>query len=481
MSFSSEIKKNTFTSIFISFCAIALFIQSESVEGGLDSWEHFILSKSALDHPELFLNQWNKPIFTALTVLPCQLGINALVVFNLFCLVFSGYLISTSMLKLGYKDVWLAQILLFFTPILFKHSISGLTEPLNILMISVFVRLWVSGHFLSASTIAGLLPFIRTEGFVLLFVIVLLVIYNKKWKCFFGLISGILLMNLIGFLVTKDPFWVVTQNPYFRFEMDGKFDPGSGSFFHFFKLSPGILGIPLVILFIWTNFKVLFNYLKDSKIDTMLMFAILSFWSYFLAHTMIYFFGILGSHGLDRPFAVLAPFACISIFISLGKLTWTFSNQFRFLIYFMTAAAVIFAAYDRTGFPAPVAWNKKAIEFEPAEKTFIKAGEWLKKNNLMDRPIVHQSPFFDVRFNKDPYNVKSSYRIWSIDQNNDWSDTGIIVLWESFSAQREGNMKLDWLKNNQNYVEIATIKADSSLESDAGVHDIYIFEKKTKK
>ncbi|HEY1045998.1 MAG TPA: hypothetical protein VGF79_06125, partial [Bacteroidia bacterium] len=421
MSFSLEIKKNFYASIFISICAFALFIQSESVEGGLDSWEHFMLSKSAFKHPELFLNQWNKPIFTAITVLPCQLGINALVIFNLFCLIYSCYLISISMLKLGYKDVWLAQILLFFTPILFKHSISGLTEPLNILMIAVFIRLWVSGHFISASAIAGLLPFIRTEGFVVLSVIVLLVVYNKKWKCFFGLLSGILLMNLIGFLVTKDPFWVITQNPYFRFEMDGKFDPGRGSFFHFFKLSPGIIGLPLIVLFIWANYKFFYNWFKRKYIDSMMMFAIFAFWAYFMAHTMIYFLGILGSHGLDRPFAVLAPFIAVSVFIALGKLTWTYSNQFRLIVYSIIGLAVCLTAYDRTGFPAPWSLNEKAIEFEPAEKTFIKAGEWLIENQLINRPIVHQSPFFDVKFNKDPYDVKSSYRIWSIDQSNDWS------------------------------------------------------------
>ena len=95
----------------------------------------------------------------------------------------------------------------------------------------------------------------------------------------------------------------------------------------------------------------------------------------------------------------------------------------------------------------------------------------------MQRTIVHQTPFFNVYFKKDPYNEQSSFYIWSIFQENDYSPKGIIVLWDGFSAVREGAMPLSWLKNNPNYQQLHYIEGFEKPENDPTMYDVYIFEK----
>ena len=138
------------------------------------------------------------------------------------------------------------------------------------------------------------------------------------------------------------------------------------------------------------------------------------------------------------------------------------------------ALLVIWTAYHEADYAKPHHYHEATVKADKTQKNFIKAGEWLIQNNLMNRPIIHQSPFFDVYYNKDPYNIQSSYRVWSIDQKSDWAAKGVIVIWDGFSAVREGNMKLDWLQNNPQYKLLHSIEGFEKPESDSSMYDICI-------
>ena len=161
-----------YTIIYSAFVTVLIllffvFLQSQGVEGGLDSWNHFLISKCAFLHPNLLLDQWNKPVFTLITVFICQLGFNALIVFNILCVSISGLLLALGLNQLGYKNTWMLIPLTAFTPILFQYTISGLTEPLNVLFLSLVFFFWCKNQMKTAIIIASFLPFVRTEGFVI--------------------------------------------------------------------------------------------------------------------------------------------------------------------------------------------------------------------------------------------------------------------------------------------------------------------------
>ncbi|MFM7619728.1 MAG: hypothetical protein ACKO5Y_07805, partial [Bacteroidota bacterium] len=62
---------------------VLLFLFADGVAGGGDTYTHFFMSKYAGNHPELFLNQWGKPVFTTFFFPIAQLGFKAVLGFNL--------------------------------------------------------------------------------------------------------------------------------------------------------------------------------------------------------------------------------------------------------------------------------------------------------------------------------------------------------------------------------------------------------------
>jgi len=443
----------------------------------MDSWMHFLNSKYAFKHPELFLDQWNKPVFTVITAPICQLGIEALELFNILCVALAALLVSLALRHAGYRNSWLLIPFMIFTPVALLNTISGLTEPLAILMVSAFIYLWTISKRIAAVILAGFLPFIRTEGFVIGGAIVFLILSSRDYKLLLWLFVGSVMMNFLGFIITGHPFWIITDNPYVNHELNGSFDPGSGSLLHFFHQARTMFGLPLLILGILSTLLPIWLRYKQIPIPQLLSFALLGFWLYFWAHTLIYFFGILGSHGLTRPMALLSPFLGLMSFFVFDYFTTSLGHQFRIAIAAFLAAWVILTAYFETNFPMPYGIHSTAIPFDASQENFIKAGNWLKEQNLLNRRVVHQSPFFNVHFNKDPYDMKDGYWIWSIDKKADWTNDGTIVIWDGFSAKREGGMPLEWLKNNPAYKQLHFIDGPNTIADDPDRFDVYIFEK----
>lgn len=463
-----------------AFCLILLgfvFYQAQGIEGGLDSWNHYLISRSSFKHTELLLDQWNKPVFTWFTVLICQLGLNALIIFNILCVSISGLLNALSVKKLGYSYTWLIVLFTVFTPILFQNTISGLTEPLNVLMLSLVFYFWGSNHIKTAVLIASFLPFVRTEGFVICGAIFLLIILRKEYKLLLWLIPGSIVMNIVGFTITGKPFWIISENPYWKQETEGTFDPGSGSIFHFVNNSKAMFGLPLLALLLLGIFVLWVRWRNKSKQDDIFSLAFWVFILYFFAHTAIYYLGILGSHGLTRPLAVVAGPLAILAFYALDIFNLKKISKAKYILFLLIASFVIQTAYKEASYAKPLRIKEASVKPDKTQKNFIAAGKWLEGNKLMDRPIIHQSPFFDVYFNRDPYDINSSYRIWSIDQKNDWAAIGVIVIWDGFSAVREGNMKKEWLLENKNYKLLHTIEGFEKPDDNPEMYKVLIFEK----
>lgn len=456
---------------------LILFYQSQGLEGGMDSWMHFLNSKYAFKHPELFLDQWNKPVFTVITAPVCQLGIQALEVFNILCVSLAALLVSLALRQAGYRNSWLIVPLMVFMPVTLLNTISGLTEPLAILMVSTFIYLWMTTKRIAAVILAGFLPFIRTEGFVICGAIVYLILSSKDYKLMLWLLVGSVMMNFLGFAITGHPFWIITDNPYLNHELNGTFDPGSGSLFHFFHHARNMFGLPLIIFGISSTLLPIWLRNKRQALPEMLGFSIIGFWLYFWAHTLIYYLGILGSHGLTRPMALLSPFLGLMVFFFFDYLLLNLSHRIRILSASVLTVWVAITAYFETNFPMPYGVQSIAIPFDASQNNFIKAGNWLKENGMLSRKVVHQSPYFNVKFNKDPYDINEGYWVWSIDKKDDWTNDGTIIVWDGFSAKREGGMPLEWLKNNPAYKQIHFIDGDTSVVEDPDRFDIYIFEK----
>ncbi len=122
----------------------------EWVNGGADSFIHFLISLYSFQHPELFLHHWGKPFFTLISSPFAQFGMKGVEVFNLLCLLTSAYLSGKICTNLGYAYSNMVIIMTLFTPIVFIHFFSGITEPFGALLLTFGVYLLSISKFRNA-------------------------------------------------------------------------------------------------------------------------------------------------------------------------------------------------------------------------------------------------------------------------------------------------------------------------------------------
>ncbi len=467
--------------LFVAVLLGFLFFQSQGIEGGQDSWQHFLISKYAIKYPNLLLDQWNKPVFTWLTVFVCQLGMDAMITFNILCVLFSGLLISLALQKNGVNNAWLAIPFLCFCPVMFGNTISCLTEPLNTFILSLVFYLWYTEKYKTAVAIASFLPYVRTEGFVICGAIFIIIITSRQYQLLLWLLIGSIILNFAGFALTGKPFWIITENPYLKFEQEGQFDPGSGELLYYIKQARALFGLPLIIMTLLGHFVWVYGFSKRTgwQVVYNLGLAILIFWFYLAAHTLIYYWGILGSHGLVRVMAVIAP--CIAI-IAIYGLNYILdllpaSRLKNWILPVLMALAVIHVGYKENNYAKPYHPLTATVKKDKSLTNFELASAWLAQQNLLSRTIIHQLPAFNVLMGKDPYDPLSSYYVWSINKPADWAEKGVIVVWDGFYSTREGNMPLEWLMNNPNYQLIHSIEGFERPKDNPTIYDIRIFEK----
>jgi len=467
---------------------IGLFIQSNGmIAGGQDSYNHFLISKYCFKYPYLLLDQWGKPIYTILAHPFCFLGLSFAVFFNIFCLLLSGIFVALSLNKLNLKYGWLAFWLVVFTPVCLENAIATLTEPLNMCLLSAAWYAWFCDKKWVSVLLFSLLPWIRTEGFVIIIPILVYLIFSRNYKYIIGLFLGTFIINLVGYIQSGAVFWFITENPYFKVEVDkSRFSPEGGDFLYYIKNNKGIFGnIGLILgtigalwFFVENSVKKLF-----TKDNLFVLFCISGvFVAYFVAHSFIIWKGMLGTHGMTRVMMVIVP--CLAFFIAyLFDKIHTLKSKMGFPTFLIAVFILIFVtinSYKVNGFSLKFYdRNQQSIKPIASLKNIDIAYSYIKKNNLLNNVIYHQIPFFDVRYDRNPFAKPFSKEwntalIWSIDLNKNWAPKNSIVLWDSYHAQREGKMSFDKIKQNKDYVLLAYFVNDSFKMSD---FDIYLFKK----
>lgn len=462
-----------------------LWFRSEWPAGGQDSWNHYLYARWSLVHPELMLDQWGKPLFT-IPVIPFALpGIEGVYVFNILATLTTAWLLFIISRKLGMRLPWIAAAFFLFQPIVFGNVISSLTEPVNALLLTWMIYLYVSGREISATVLASFLPYVRSEGFVLIAAVMLFLVVRKKWKLLPVLLVGSLVFTMAAGLIFHQWDWIVTSNPYIQHEVKGKFDPGSGDFLHYFKAQKFITGIVVTVLVVFALLILIghvFYLLKKRTPEEKSRFC---FWliaplflSFFLAHSFIWWSGSMGSHGLERVFFTVAPCAALLALYAFDRILSFEIRGFNKFIPTLITVLSVFLAYAGNNFPAP--WqNIPAVKGYPAEPQIAKAFEYIQQHHLEDKILVHQLPYLNAKLGFDPWakpEKAQTYYLWSLDKTpgKDWLPDGCVVLWDGWHAVRDSPMPLSEMRKLTDYKEVAYFPATDSI------YDVRLFIKNKK-
>lgn len=469
-----------YIALVISFIAGGIFWWlhkiSPGLMGGMDSYEHFLISKFSWDYPKHFLHQWGKPLYTIFSSPFAQFGLSGVVFFNILCLVGTALFTFDIARIYRLKYPLLALIFVLFLPIFFDVIVSGLTEPFNAFVLALCLWLFAKEKYAWAVVISGFLPFVRSEGFMIIAAIGFYIIFiKKKYKYFVLLLAGSVVFNFLGWLIEGDPLWIFTNNPYIRAQINEQNMCGSGSWYHYLRLTNAITGIWLGVFTAIGALSILFSRLiKNNKSQKILDL----FWIYggilvlyYGAHSFIWWKGVMGSCGYIRVMAVLAPVFAIMALFGLNQITKYISGYKRILFFVFIALNII--VYK----PIKDNKHKYPLNIDEEQKVFVEVADWLKKSEYNNNRKVYLFPYLSVLLDIDPFDVSQRKYFW--DSKEGSFESGDILIWDAHFGPNESRTPLEKITNDSSFKLIKKFKADppSKTVNDLDF-EVYVFEKK---
>ncbi len=483
--------------IFLVFLVILSFL-SEGTYGGADDMTHYRLSRYSFQYPELLLNHWGKPVFTALSSPFSQFGHNGTKIFNILAGLTAAFLSFIIAKKLNYKNDFLVIIFVVFSPIFTIMMLSGMTEILFSLLVILTVYFVFSEKYIISAIVLSFLPFVRTEGVVIIPVFVAGYIFYEKYKAIPFVALGFIFYSIVGSFYYDDFLWVINKMPYTGTDLYG-----SGSLLHFVSKTNDIFGYPLTLIMIIGS-SVIFiatikSLLKKDFFQTSyfkeLLFIFAPMIIYFSAHSYVWWKGSGNSLGLIRVMAGIVPlFALLSLrglnfaedllskkidklfskkienllFKKAEKLISKKTLKFALIIIYTTF--IIIMPFRQYKIPVPLGNDLKLIK---------ETSEWIKNSKYSEEKIYYYDPFFFRFLEINPYDSERMQEKLP-DKNRPEQDVKInnIVIWDAHFSPNEGQLPLVSLMENPFYKLLKIFSPEKEFTTLGGYnYEIYIFQR----
>lgn len=413
-----------------------------------DSIQHFMFARYAPEHPENLLDHWAKPLFTLLAMPFAGLGFTGMKLFNCLAVLGTAWWTARIALRMRIPWGWAAPILLLAAPEMFRVQFSGLTEPLFGLLLAFSVWQLLNRNWAIGLVAASFLPFVRTEGFLLLPIFGLLLLeltLRKQMKPrqlfrFAPLLAfGTVIYSLVGGWFKGDLLWVFTQNPYSNAE-----NYGIGDWAYFPEKYIYLVGLPLFILWCLgmvlslvsllskkvpflqrSGLKPLFG---DSAIDwRWLIYG--PFLVYFGAHMVFWATGTAHSMGLMRVLLALGPLSALICLRGLAfLLAWLPVGKAQQIGAGLVLAFVLVFPF----LPNPASLDPKDLFLTHDQEILWEVSE---NTPQFSGPLYSQHPYAAFVFDRDPFDETQFHVLVGV--SGSAIPKGAHLLWDSWFAVRE--------------------------------------------
>ncbi len=414
-----------------SFLCMLLYIYlNEDHEGGEDNISLFMLSRFGPYHFHEFYASPIKILFSMLMAIPAQLGFKAVQITNALLACLTAYMSIGIARKMGLKEDWLLVLLVLFSPIYFVISLTVLSEILFSFVLISCISLIYNQKFFWSALLLSFLPYIRSEGYVLILVFITYFLVEKQWKVVPLVLVGTIFFCVTGYPYHHDWLWVFSKN-----YGDASNIYGHGEITHFVANSRWINGPVLTIILGFSLLMVVFNFknLYTSQLP-FLMLVMGCYFGFFVLHSFLWWKGLGASLGLIRVIACVMPLGGI---VSV----WVLSNLKKYMFGYGSFAFVLIAiVHIATGFRINKLPRKMDGEHQLVYKLFKQSKPYIDK-----APQVKFSSFFyGFLTGVDTYDPKNG-NCWTIGpQSLDELKPGSIVQYETHFGPNECGMDTDY-------------------------------------
>jgi hypothetical protein len=242
--------------------------------------------------------------------------------------------------------------------------------------------------------------------------------------------------------VYHDLFWVFTKIPYAR--MSSQY--GSGKLFDFAQDLIYVIGVPIYALFWLGVISISWKSIK-KKINLELgILVFLGFISFFVAHSLFWYFGIFNSMGLKRVMIGVMPMISI---ISLYGFNFITEDVFgtrkngKLIFQFLLAAYIIIFPF--TSNPAAINWDKD-MRLSKDQKSAIQTVDFIIKNKGTNHRFIFDHPYLSEVLNIDCFDKNKKIDLTNNALNQ--IKEGDIIIWENWFAVVENGITKKQLDNN---------------------------------
>jgi hypothetical protein len=435
------------TFLFLLF-VLFIFFNKSTFDSG-DSIQHYQMSRYSWQHPKLFFNHWGKPFFTVLSSPFSQFGFKGIQVFNILVSVLSGYFVYKSASKLGYVTSYLPLVILFAATDYFLCMYSGLTEPLFGLILILSFYLIISDKFLIATVVLSFLPFVRSEGNIILIVYAVYFIVKKKYLFIPLLMTGTIVYSIAGYFVYYDIGWIFNNNPY----TSGYSNYGKGGPFHYVKQLNFLAGIPYCVLLVAGVAFFVLKFLKksdwkNSPYQTEIFFLIFgTFFGYFVSHSIFWWKGLFHSFGMSRVLIGILPVGVIICLGPVDALLKRYPSKYVLPVLSVLMIAFLFSG-NKAAFDL-----KNDFSMDPSQALAVEMNKWYNVN-YPGVPVVIAAPHIAYIMEKDYFDTAQCSHFSVL---NDSLPKDKLIIWDSWMSVMEFGITDHDLDSRKNLTQIKKI------------------------
>ncbi len=477
---SSKIVFGLLAGLFILFFLLSYY--SEGTFDGGDGILHYHFARYAWAHPYLFLDNWAKPFFTLVASPFAQFGLMGMNIFNILCGLFSAHLCFRIAVFFNAQYPILVIFCLCFSAIYFPTLNSGLTEPFFGLVLIFSLFLYVKEYFILSFVVISFLPFIRSEGYLVLLLISIALVINRTSVEIIYLTVGSIIYSMIGGYHFHDYLWLIHKNPYTESNQDVY---GHGSFWHFVSEYNHIWGGMLALLFVIGTIRIL-SMIKDNnsnsegtvKVPSNELIANLiiyfgSFFLYFIAHSFFWSRGIVGSLGLIRVMAAVMPISAIlCVFGIQDLLSFTFLNErSRNILITIILIVIIITPFMQNYFP---------YKQDGEQQLISKTAAWYNASPYKQKDIYFAHPYLAHKMNIDRFDTTRIRELGWLYQNATCKAVrdSSLIFWDGHFGPNESRIPLKKLMNDSNLCLLKSFVPNAEIK---GLNDspfaVYVFVK----
>ena len=431
----------------ILILVVILSVLSEGYYGGADNITHYLIAHWAFKYPPLFLNAWGRPLYTIVAAPFAQFGLQGAKLLNILLGLSTAWLTYRIAMMLKLQQAFLSLIFVCFTPLYFLMMPTALTEILFSFVVMLSVFYFIRKKYIASALVISFLPFARTEGFILLPLFCLALLWVRQYKALPLLATGVLFFSILGSYYYKDVFWVFTQFPYpvtYHHPIYNK----AGSLWHFLESRDYTLGLPMEILFVAGVIGITRGSWSDDtairhRSHLLLVLALAPFLLYFAFHSVLFWKAMGGSMGLDRVLAAVMPLAALVALMGYTALGEIIGRNRYIRAAFMTGiiSVVVLTPFLENVFPFPLS---------PEELTIRKAAAWIKTSPYADRLLFYTDNNVPYYLGADPVQ-KAPARCYLFGDTKylDTIPTGSLLVWDAHFGANESKVPLDSLLGNR--------------------------------